>query len=217
MFKRIFAFLRRLLVTLGFLGLLGLALPRLITALHALGRIHQMEDAPQKRVAVVFGAGLRRNGSPTPILRDRVAAAASLYFSGKVEKLLMSGDNRLPNYNEPEAMKLYALSLGVPEEAIILDHAGSRTYDTCFRAKAVFGLDEALLVTQKFHLPRALFLCNTLGMQAEGVEADTRRSWRVSNLIWNVREMPATAAAFLDLYITNPVPALEEPTPLFAD
>jgi SanA protein len=217
MFKRIFAFLRRLLVTLGFLGLLGLALPRLITALHALGRIHQMEDAPQKRVAVVFGAGLRRNGSPTPILRDRVAAAASLYFSGKVEKLLMSGDNRLPNYNEPEAMKLYALSLGVPEEAIIIDHAGSRTYDTCFRAKAVFGLDEALLVTQKFHLPRALFLCNTLGMQAEGVEADTRRSWRVSNLIWNVREMPATAAAFLDLYITNPVPVLEEPTPLFAD
>lgn len=218
MFKRIFAFLRRLLFTLGILGLLGIFLPRLITTLHSFDRIYQKEDAPQKRVAIVFGAGLRRDGTPTPILRDRVDTAASLYFSGKVEKLLMSGDNQFLTYNEPESMRQYALSLGIPDEAIVLDYAGRRTYDTCYRAKAIFEVEDALLVTQKFHLPRAIFLCNSLGLQALGVEANSRRSWRVSTLIWNTRELLATAAAFLDLYITNPQPpVLGEPTPLFVD
>jgi SanA protein len=168
-------------------------------------------------VAIVFGAGLRRDGTPTPILRDRVDTAASLYFSGKVEKLLMSGDNQFLTYNEPEAMRQYALSLGIPDEAIVLDYAGRRTYDTCYRAKAIFKIDEALLVTQKFHLPRAIFLCNSLGLQALGVEANTRQFWRGSTLIWNMRELPATAAAFLDLYVTRPLPVLGEPSPLFVD
>lgn len=172
-----------------------------------------------KRVAIVFGAGLRRDGTPTPILRDRVETAASLYFNGKVEKLLMSGDNSYLNYNEPESMRQYALSLGVPDEAIALDYAGRRTYDTCFRAKAIFEVDDVLLVTQKFHLPRALFLCNSLGLEALGVDATTqRRSWRVSTLIWNTRELLATMGAFLDVYVTNPQPpVLGEPSPLFLD
>lgn len=219
MHKRIFTFLRRLLFTLGILGALGIILPRLVTTLHAMNRIYKTEDAPTKRVAIVFGAGLRRDGTPTPILRDRVETAASLYFSGKVEKLLMSGDNSYLNYNEPESMRQYALSLGVPDEAIALDYAGRRTYDTCFRAKAIFEVDDALLVTQKFHLPRALFLCNALGMDALGVDATTpRRSWRGSTLIWNTRELLATVGAFLDVYVTNPQPpVLGEPSPLFVD
>lgn len=219
MHKRIFTFLRRLLLTLGILGVLGIILPRLVTTLHAMNRIYKTEDAPTKRVAIVFGAGLRRDGTPTPILRDRVETAASLYFSGKVEKLLMSGDNSYLNYNEPESMRQYALSLGVPDEAIALDYAGRRTYDTCFRAKAIFEVNDALLVTQKFHLPRALFLCNALGMDALGVDATTpRRSWRGSTLIWNTRELLATVGAFLDVYVTNPQPpVLGEPSPLFVD
>jgi len=214
---RIFAFLRRLLLTLGFALFLGIVLPRLITTFHSLDRIYQREAAPHKRVAIVFGAGLRRDGTPTPVLRDRVDTAASLFFSGKVEKLLMSGDNRFLTYNEPEAMRQYALSLGIPDEAIVLDYAGRRTYDTCYRAKAIFKIDDALLVTQKFHLPRAIFLCNSLGMQVLGVEANTRRFWRGSTLIWNTRELLATAAAFLDLYVTKPLPVLGEPSPLFED
>jgi SanA protein len=217
MSKQIFAFLRRLILTLGFALFLGIVLPRLITTFHSLDRVYQREDAPHKRVAIVFGAGLRRDGSPTPVLRDRVDTAASLYFSGKVEKLLMSGDNRFPTYNEPEAMRQYALSLGIPEEAIVLDYAGRRTYDTCYRAKAIFKIDDALLVTQKFHLPRAIFLCNSLGMQVLGVEANTRRFWRGSTLLWNTRELLATAAAFLDLYVTKPLPVLGEPSPLIVD
>lgn len=202
---------------LGVLTLLGVLLPRLITTIHAMNRIYQKEEAPKKRLAIVFGAGLRRDGTPTPILRDRVETAASLYFSGKVEKILMSGDNRFLEYNEPESMRQYALSLGVPDEAIALDYAGRRTYDTCYRAKEVFQADSVLLVTQKFHLPRALFLCNALGLEALGVEANNRRFWSGSLLIWNVREQLATVGAFLDVYITNPQPVLGEPMPLFVD
>ncbi len=100
---------------------------------------------------------------PPRYLQDRVQTAANLYFAGKVEKLLMSGDNRFVDYNEPAVMRKVALSLGVPEEAIVLDYAGRRTYDTCYRAKAIFGVTEAILVTQAFHLPRAIYLCNRLG------------------------------------------------------
>ncbi|MEW6086469.1 MAG: ElyC/SanA/YdcF family protein [Chloroflexota bacterium] len=217
MIKRFLKFLRQLLIALGILGAVGVILPRLITSMYSMNRIYQTEDAPQKRLAIVFGAGLRRDGTPTAILRDRVETAADLYFTGKVEKLLMSGDNRFLEYNEPESMRQYALSLGVPDEAIAMDYAGRRTYDTCYRAKEVFAVEDVLLVTQKFHLPRALFLCNALGLEATGVEANTRRFWSLSLLIWNVRELLATTGAFLDVFVTNPQPVLGEPSPLFVD
>ena len=217
MIKRIFRFLWRLITILGIVGLAGIIFPRIITTLYSMNKIYQKEDAPSERVAVVFGAGLRRDGTPTPILRDRVETAADLYFSGKVEKILMSGDNRFLEYNEPASMRQYALSLGVPDEAIVLDYAGRRTYDTCYRAKAIFGVESTLLVTQKFHLPRALFLCNMLGVTASGVEANNLNYRNVFLLIWNVREQLATAAAFLDLYVDKPSPILGLPEPIFMD
>ena len=217
MVKRFLRFLWRLILFLGIFGLLVLILPRAVTALYSLNRIYQEQEAPSSRVAIVFGAGLRRDGTPTPILRDRVQTAADLYFGGKVEKILMSGDNRFEYYNEPESMRQYALSLGVPDAAIALDYAGRRTYDTCYRAKAIFGAREALLVTQKFHLPRALFLCNALGLKSYGIEADNNRYRKISLLIWNVREQIATVGAFIDVYWSNPVPVLGDPEPLFAD
>lgn len=168
MMKHFLKFLQRLFFTLGIVGALGVILPRIVTSIYSINRIYRMEDAPPKRLAIVFGAGLRRDGTPTAILRDRVETAANLYFTGKVEKLLMSGDNRFLEYNEPESMRQYALSLGVPDEAIAMDYAGRRTYDTCYRAKEIFAVDDVLLVTQKFHLPRALFLCKALGMEATG-------------------------------------------------
>ncbi len=217
MFKRILKFLRKLILAFGALGLLALLLPRLVTVLSARKYIYTVESAPMERVAIVFGAGLARDGQPTPILRDRVETAAGLYFSGKVQKLLMSGDNRFLSYNEPEAMRQYALRLGVPDEAIVLDYAGRRTYDTCYRARAIFGLDSALLVTQSFHLPRALFLCNALGLQARGVEAEHRRYWPLTMFIWNVREQLATLGAFVDVYINKPLPVLGKPEPIFPE
>jgi len=217
MIKRIFRFLWRLITVLGVVGLVGIVLPRIITTLYSMNKIYQKEEAPSERVAIVFGAGLRRDGTPTPILRDRVETAADLYFRGRVEKLLMSGDNRFMEYNEPESMRQYALSLGVPDRAIVLDYAGRRTYDTCYRAKAIFGVESTLLVTQKFHLPRALFICNALGIKAAGVEAKNRQYWRGSLLIWNFREQLATLGAFLDVYVSNPVPVLGDPEPIFVD
>ena len=194
---------------------LALILPRLVTGLSTRSRIYSLENAPARRVAIVFGAGLWRDGSPTPVLRDRVATAARLYFDGKVEKLLMSGDNRFEYYNEPGAMRAYALKLGVPEKAIVLDYAGRRTYDTCYRALHIFKVEEALLVTQSFHLPRALYTCRQLGLDAAGVPAALRQYRRLSLLFWNFREVPATLAALVELHITHPVPVLGEPEPIF--
>jgi SanA protein len=217
MIKRFFKFIAQLGLFLGIFGLLVLILPRAATAVYSLNRIYQEQNAPSSRLAIVFGAGLRRDGTPTAILRDRVETAADLYFSGKVEKILMSGDNRFDYYNEPESMRQYALSLGVPDTAIAMDYAGRRTYDTCYRARAIFGASDALLVTQKFHLPRALFLCNALGLKSYGIEADNNRYRKISLLIWNIREQIATVGAFVDVYWSNPVPVLGNPEPLFGD
>jgi len=217
MLRKTLKFLWRLILVFSALGLLGIILPRLITLIYSANRIYQKSDAPSKRLAIVFGAGLKRDGTPTTILRDRIETAASLYFDHKVEKILMSGDNRFEYYNEPEAMRLYALSLGVPDEAMVLDYAGRRTYDTCYRAQAIFGATEALLITQRFHLPRALFLCNALGLKADGVEANNHHYWRGYLIIWNIREQMATFAAFLDLYINSPAPVLGNPEPIFVD
>lgn len=215
--RRIFRWTRRNTLRLAVFSLLVLSIPRLITGLYAARHIYSTNDSPSKQVAIVFGAGLRRDGTPTAILRDRVETAADLYSSGKVEKILMSGDNRFDNYNEPEAMRQYALSLGIPSQDIALDYAGRRTYDTCYRARAIFGVESALLVSQKFHLPRALFLCNTLGLESDGVEANQRRYRRISLLFWNLREQLATIGAFLDVYVSNPLPVLGDPEPLFVD
>jgi SanA protein len=217
MLKQIWKFLRRLILTLGLLGLLGLFLPRLVTALYAAARIFPPETVPPERVAIVFGAGLRYDGTPTAILRDRVMTAAQLYFDGKVEKLLMSGDNSTLEYNEPESMRQYALSLGVPDEAIVLDYAGRRTYDTCYRAKAIFGVERAILVTQGFHLPRALFTCNALGLPAVGVEANNYYYRKLSRAYWQARELFATFGAFVDVSRGKPAAILGEPEPIFAE
>jgi SanA protein len=217
MWKLIFKWTKRIILTLGLLGVLGLFLPRLVTALHAATRIYTSEAVPAGRVAIVFGAGLRRDGTATAILRDRVMTAAQLYFDGKVEKLLMSGDNSTKEYNEPVAMEEYALGLGVPREAIVLDFAGRRTYDTCYRAKVIFKVENAILVTQDFHLPRALFLCNALGLEAVGVESNNLYYLKRSRLIWNVRELLATFGAFMDLYISKPEPILGDPEPIFVE
>lgn len=192
-------------------------LPRLITSLAAAGRMYSAIDAPAAPVAIVFGAGLQKDGSPSPVLKDRVTAAVELYKGGKVVKLLMSGDNRFIDYNEPAAMRDYALSLGVPVEDIVLDYAGRRTYDTCYRARDIFGLDEALLVTQKFHLPRAIFTCSSMGIKVNGVIADLRDYHDHAERFWNLREIPATLVAVWQVWVSKPLPVLGEPEPIFAD
>ena len=217
MFKRILIMFLKLLLILVVLGLLVLFVPRLVTGLYAHGRTYTTAGVPSQRVAIVFGAGLWRDGSPTPVLEDRVTKAANLYFTGKVEKLLLSGDNRFVDYNEPEAMRQLALSLGVPNDAIVLDYAGRRSYDTCYRAKAIFKVDQAILVTQAFHMPRVLYLCNRLGVASVGVASDLRIYRKSTLLYWNIRELPATVAALWDANIGHPIPVLGDPIPIFPE
>ncbi len=217
MLRKFLTRLTRLLKAALLTGIFALLVARLITALVAWPRQYSVAEAPVRPAAVVFGAGLWRDGSPTPVLRDRVATAAELYFAGKVEKILMSGDNRVVEYNEPEAMRLYALSLGVPDEAIVLDYAGRSTYDTCYRAGAIFGLHEVILVTQQFHLPRALYTCRALGVDAVGVSADRRVYRRFSLFYWNLRELPATFNALIEVHFLRPLPVLGNREPIFPD
>jgi SanA protein len=198
-------------------GLTFLILPRLLTALYSLPRAYNLQSVPPRPVAIVFGAGLWRDGTPTTVLRDRISTAAQLFFTGKIQKILMSGDNSTVYYNEPAAMKEFALGLGVPDEAIVLDYAGRRTYDTCYRARAIFAIQQAILVTQGFHLPRALFTCNALGLNAIGVASNTREYRLASLLYWNLRELPATLTAVLDVYVFRTLPILGEPEPIITD
>ena len=188
-------------------ALFGAALLLVIAATHSSinNLTSNISPAP---VAIVFGAGLTRDGLPTPVLRDRVKAASDLYFEGKVKKLLMSGDNRFENYNEPQAMLEYAIQLGVPPEDIVQDFAGRRTYDTCYRARHIFGVENAILVTQRFHLPRALYLCKHIGIQSTGYASDLRYYSRTSRAIWSIREIPATATAIFDIWVRKPIPVL---------
>lgn len=169
------------------------------------------EGAAPARVAIVFGAAVRGN-APTAILYDRIAAAVDLYRARKVEKLLMSGDNRFEDYNEPAVMKRVAIELGVPASDIVEDFAGRSTYDTCYRARAVFGLTEAVLVTQRFHLSRALWLCDGLGVGATGYAAD-RRGY-LGQWANELREVAATANAAVELGLIRPVPVLGPPLPI---
>jgi SanA protein len=144
-----------------------------------------------------------------------VETAVQLYQQGKVNKLLMSGDNSIIEHNEPEAMRQYALASGVPDDDIVLDYAGRRTYDSCYRAKAIFQVDSAILVTQSFHLPRALFLCNWFGVESVGVESNNNYFRKVSRFYWNARELFATAQAVWDVYVIKPMPVLGKPEPIF--
>jgi len=176
-----------------------------------------LEDLPSRPVALVLGAGLWRDGSPTPVLQDRVAAAVDLYLAGKVRKLLLSGDNRFVYYNEPEAMRQVALSLGVPDEDLVLDYAGRRTYDSCYRARAIFGVSQVVVVTQRFHLARAVYTCRALGLDAVGYPADRRVYRRGPYLYWNLREVLATFRALVDLHGLHPLPVLGPPEPIFPE
>ena len=206
--------------------LLILALPVLIAlalrgyaAWRARDQIYTLQDVPQRHVAIVFGALVHPDGHPSEMLADRVATGADLYHAGKVDVLLMTGDNSVITYNEPEAMRQYALSLGVPDDAIVLDYAGRRTYDSCYRARGIFRVDEAILVTQRFHLDRALLTCNALGVKAIGVAADVQRpqGYTLGSMMFSqTREFPATVVAVLDL-ARRPKPILGEPLPIFGE
>ena len=178
-----------------------------------------VEAVPNRTVAIVFGAFVGPNGRPSPVLADRIAGAIELYRQGKVTHLLMTGDNSTATYDEVTVMRQVALEAGVPPDAITRDYAGFNTYDSCARAVSVFGVRDAVLVTQDYHLSRALFLCRSHGIDAVGLSIpDWQHLPERSNTSYppdlqssyTVREWMARAKAVVDSRLT-PEPTLAGP------
>ena len=167
-------------------------------------RLRTAQDVPRTEVAVVFGAGLWR-GEPSPYLAHRLDAAAELYRDGRVEVLLVTGDNSREDYDEPDAMRAYLTKRGVPDGRIVSDYAGFDTWDSCVRAKKIFGVDEAVLISQGFHIRRAVALCQEAGVASYGVGVDDAHdtTWYYGG----AREVFAAGKAVLD--------AVFEPDPRF--
>jgi len=165
------------------------------------------------RVAIVFGASVYGNGELSPILEDRVDTAIELYLARKVDRILVSGDNRHPSYNEPKAMQEYLITHAVAAKDVIVDYAGRSTYETCLRAKEIFGLERAVLVSQGYHLPRALYIANQLGLDAVGMAGDLRLK---NNKIdyQSLRELAAEMKAYLNLRYFPPETLLGDRVPI---
>ena len=155
---------------------------------------------PATAVGIVFGAGAPQ-GRPSPMLAGRLELGAWLYHSGKVQVLLVTGDNSRSHYNEPLVMRDHLVGAGVPRDRIVLDYAGFDTWDSCVRARKIFGVDRAILITQRFHLPRALTLCRSVGIDAWGVGDDSRPYAPIATVASYLRELPAGLKAFADLVL----------------
>ncbi|MFF1834126.1 vancomycin high temperature exclusion protein [Streptomyces sp. NPDC058231] len=159
-------------------------------------RVRTTAEAPAQQVAVVFGAGLR-DGKPSAYLANRLRAAAELYRDGKVRVVLVTGDNSREDYDEPDAMRAFLVAHGVPDRRVVSDFAGFDTWDSCVRAKKIFGVDRAVLVSQGFHIRRAIALCRAAGIDAYGVGVDARHD--VTWYYGGTREMFAAGKAALDV------------------
>ncbi|HMX24496.1 MAG TPA: ElyC/SanA/YdcF family protein [Blastocatellia bacterium] len=165
------------------------------------------------RVAIVFGASVYGNGDLSPILEDRVDTAIELYRARKVDRILVSGDNRHASYNEPKAMQDYLITHAVAAKDVIVDYGGRSTYETCLRAKDIFGLERAVLVSQGYHLPRALYIANQLGLDAVGMAGDLRlRNNKID--YQSLRELAAEMKAYLNLRYFPPETLLGERVPI---
>lgn len=163
---------------------------------------------------IVLGAGVR-NGSPSPMLQDRIDCGVALYLDGVAPKIIMSGDHGRKDYDEVNVMKAEAIEAGVSSEDVFMDHAGFSTYETIYRAKEIFGAKKVLIVTQKYHLFRALYIARELGVEAYGVCADVR-SYRGA-VYREVREVLARNKDFVKCIFKPESTYLGEAIPVSGD
>jgi vancomycin permeability regulator SanA len=173
----------------------------------AAGHLYTASQVPAAPVALVLGAQVYPDGTPSPFLAARLDLAKQLYDAGRVRAILVSGDNMAREYDEPDAMRAYLIKAGVPSTHVIADYAGFDTYDSCVRAKKIFGVDELIVVTQRYHLPRAVATCILVGVKANGVgDVSVRRffgPWRIGA----IRDQVACAKTMIDL-LTDRQPIL---------
>lgn len=198
----------RMLLILCILGLGGcgaLALINLYMVRQSARRMDSLNGFADTRAdcILVLGARVWEDGRLSQVLKDRVDAAIALYKEGCAPKLLMSGDHSSEAYNEVQAMRDYAVEQGVPEEDVLMDHAGYSTYESMYRAKNVYGMSNCIVSTQKYHLYRALYIGQALGMESRGVIADQRPYARQT--YYDLREAAARVKDFF-LSILQPEP-----------
>jgi vancomycin permeability regulator SanA len=211
-------FLRILLslLAVALIGILSIAVINKYVQSQTVGKIQRsMTEIPAEeppRVGIVFGARVWADGSPSHSLYDRVLTGVELYRAGRVRKLLMSGDRKGDNYDEPASMKKMAMELGVPESDIVLDNEGKRTFDTCYRAREIFEVRKAILVTQDYHQPRAVYLCRSLGIDSIGITANRRAYDRED--YYQLREFFSAASAWFEINVSSFDVAKEQKQPI---
>jgi vancomycin permeability regulator SanA len=173
--------------------------------------IHEWIIIPDQGVhadaAMVLGASIYQDGTPSDALRDRLMVGVALYKQGIVTRILLTGDDGSYHADEIDVMKRFTIDQGIPEQDILTDGHGYRTYESCKRAKEEYHLNDILVVTQRFHMARALFLCNNLGVHARGVASDLQTYIKI-NFFW-IRDLAASIQAWWDIHIHQP----ESPVP----
>ena len=187
-----------ILATFGLIGMFLILLVLSFWLINLQTRSNIYSDltlVPHTEVALIPGAAILRDGSLSPVLKDRVDAALRLYQAGKADNILVSGDNGTTTYNEVNPVRIYLVESGVPFERIYLDHAGFDTYSSMYRAKEIFRVGSTTIITQSFHLPRAVYVARHIGIIAYGYNADDGH-YLLKNYI---RELFADVKTLLDL------------------
>ncbi|MBP2650317.1 MAG: hypothetical protein H6Q74_1142 [Firmicutes bacterium] len=181
------------------------------------GYILNSDDAPKSDAILILGAFVSPEGKVSGMLEERLKVGLELYQKGKASKFIVSGDHGRKDYDEVNAMKKFLLDRNVPDEDIFMDHAGFTTYDSMYRARNIFKVDKIIVVTQGFHLPRAIFLARKLGIEAYGIEAGTGRNSNLVILKNRLREMIARSKAYLAVAIKSKPTYLGEAIPVTGD
>lgn len=182
---------RRFVAGTAALGFLLFGCPSLYAIARSAGHMYSAQDVSDEPVALVLGAQIYPDGTPSPYLKARLDLAKQLWDLGKVRAVLVSGDNGTDHYNEPDGMRNYLINAGIPAEKVVADYAGFDTYDSCVRARQIFGVNELTVVTQSYHLRRAVATCRSVGVDAVGVGDETVKAY---SSVWHrgvMREIPA--------------------------
>ncbi|MEK8132292.1 ElyC/SanA/YdcF family protein [Paenibacillus filicis] len=178
--------------------------------------ILQKNELPPSEALIVLGASVYSNGKVSDILRDRLDTAYDLYASGKARRIIVSGDHASDEYDEVNAMKNYLMKKGVPDKHIFMDHAGFNTYDSMYRAQAVFQASNLIIVTQDYHLKRAIYVARAMGLEAVGAASDKQAYRDIRK--YEAREVLARVKDYINVHVLKPKSAqLGEQIPLSSD